>query len=519
MTKDYAIAQLWIGGALTYMEQLCAVSFRDAGHHVKMYTYGEVQNIPDGIEICDANEIMPMGPVIAHKRTGSPAPQADKWRYNMLAKTDDQIWADTDAYCVKKFTTPNGHFHGWESQHHINNGVVGLPADSETLAGLIDFTSDEYAIPDWFDPELRAEMARKKAEGNPVHVGEQSWGVWGPQALTHFLHKTGEHKYAMPADALFPVSFKKRRMMLKPNADLSHYITDNTLSIHFWGRRMRMRIIEREGGEPHPDSLIGKLLKKHGIVPSDAPMPKGNPHKPKEAPMIPGTSIPVVENADKRGRGGVNLTDIADEMQQDQGSAKHGFTELYHMLLQPLRNRSLRMVLLGMGGAEDAATGRSGTVPMWLKYLPKARITGIDEHDYPKTDDERLTKLSCNLNKRDEIAALAQEMDAPHVVLDDFTHLSHHQQHAFVELFPKLKSGGLYLIEDLRFQPRARENSGYPKTSDLFQGYLQTGGFEHPDPDIQDALNGLRRDISGCFLHQAKWQKERRDQVLVVHKR
>ncbi len=519
MTKDYAIAQLWIGGALTYMEQLCAVSFRDAGHHVKMYTYGEVQNIPEGIEICDANEIMPMGPVIAHKRTGSPAPQADKWRYNMLAKTDDQIWADTDAYCVKKFTTSNGHFHGWESQHHINNGVVGLPSDSETLSGLIDFTSDEYAIPDWFKPALRAEMERKKAAGDPVHVGEQSWGVWGPQALTHFLHKTGEQKYAMPADALFPVSFKKRRLMLKPNLDLSHYITDNTLSIHFWGRRMRMRIIERENGEPHPDSLIGKLLKKHGIVPSDAPMPKSNPHKPKEPVMIPGTSIPVVNSLDKRGRGGVNLTDIADDMKLDQGSQKHRFTELYHMLMQPWRNRALHMVLLGMGDGRLTGRDRSDTVPMWLEYLPKAQITGIDDRRYPDTNDARLTKLTCDLDTRGPIAKLAEDLELAQFVLDDFTHLSHHQQHAFVELFPKLKSGGIYLIEDLRFQPRTRELPGHPKTAELFHGYLKTGGFTHTDPDLQDALNALRADISGCFLHQAKWQKDRRDQVLVVHKR
>jgi predicted methyltransferase len=519
VAKDYAIAQLWIGGALTYMEQLCAVSFRDAGHHVKMYTYGEVGNIPDGIEICDANEIMPMDTVIAHKRTGSPAPQADKWRYNMLAKTDDQIWADTDAYCVKAFATPNGHFHGWESQHHINNGVVGLPSDSETLAGLIDFTSDEYAIPDWFNEDLKEEMRQKKAAGNPVHVGEQSWGVWGPQALTHFLHKTGEHKYAMPVDALFPVSFKKRRMMLKPNTDLSNYITDNTLSIHFWGRRMRMRIIEREGGEPHPDSLIGKLIKKHGIVPSDAPMPKSNPHRPAEPTMIPGTAIPVVTNADKAGRGGVNLTDIADELGLDQGSQKHSFTELYHMLLNPMRGRSLHMALLGLGGAQDAGRGESTTAPMWLRYLPKAQITALDEVTYPKTHDPRLSQLQTGFDTRSEIAQTVAGLDKLDLVLDDATHVSHHQQNAFVELFPKLKSGGLYIIEDLRFQPKARESSGFPKTSWLFQGYLRDGGFTHPDPAMQEALNALRVDISGCFIHQAKWHKDKRDQVLVVHKR
>jgi predicted methyltransferase len=354
-------------------------------------------------------------------------------------------------------------------------------------------------------------MRQKKAAGDPVHVGEQSWGVWGPQALTHFLHKTGEHKYAMPIESLFPISFKKRRMMLKPNMDLSHYVTDNTLSIHFWGRRMRMRIIERENGEPHPDSLIGKLIKKHGIVPSDAPLPKSNPHRPKEPKMIPGTSIPEVTNADRQGRGVLNLTDLADARGLDQGSAKHGFTELYQMLLNPLRGRAIHMGLLGL--SEPAA------VDMWLEYLTKAKLTGIDADAFAGDRNERLKTIRATSDSVETLERAAQNSDPFDVILDDASHASHHQQHAFSALFPKLKSGGLYIVEDLRFQPKALEKSGYPRTAVLFQGYLREGGFAHPNADIQESLNSFREDISGCFIFQAKWHKDKRDQILVVHKR
>jgi hypothetical protein len=510
LAPEYQIAQLWIGGNLSYMEQLCAASFRDAGHHVKMYTYGDVGNIPDGIEIADANEIMPLGNVIAHKRTGSPAPQADKWRYNMLAKCDRTIWADTDAYCVKKFSSENGHFHGWESPHHINNGVVGLPKDSETLAGLIDFTSDEYAIPDWFNEDLKAEMQEKKAAGNPVHVGEQSWGVWGPQALTHFLHKTGEHKYAMPIEALFPVSFKKRRLMLKPNLDLGEYITDNTLSIHFWGRRMRMRIIEREGGEPHPESLIGRLLKMHGIVPADAPLPKKNPHKAKEETPAQKVVIPA------RTKRAANLTDMADARGLDQGSKKHRFAELYNMLLHPYRGRAIKMGLLGLGDIED---GVSREIDMWMEFLPKAHIYGLDWRDGVKAPDPRVTIGKTGFETVQELREASAELPELDVVLDDATHASHHQQNAFLAIFPKVKSGGLYMIEDLRFQPKDLERDDAVKTAALFRKYLKDGEFDHPDAAISGQLNAMKSEFSGCFMFQAKYQKDRRDQILVVHKR
>ena len=52
-----------------------------------------------------------------------------------------------------------------------------------------------------------------------------------------------------------------------------------------------------------------------------------------------------------------------------------------------------------------------------------------------------------------------------------------------------------------------------------FQHYLHEGYFDHLDQTMAEALNAVRQDTSGCFLHQAKWHKEKRDQVLVVHKR
>ena len=109
----------------------------------------------------------------------------------MLEQNDRMILADTDAYCVKTFETPNGHFYGWESEKHINGGVLGLPKDSDTLRELLEYTTDEFAIPSWYGPEYERELEEKKAAGNPVHASEQPWGVWGPHAVTHFLHKTG----------------------------------------------------------------------------------------------------------------------------------------------------------------------------------------------------------------------------------------------------------------------------------------------------------------------------------------
>lgn len=273
MSCHYRIGALWIGGNLSYLEQLCLKSFIDQGQAVRLYTYEGIDNAPEGVELADANEVMPQAGILHHGRTGSPALHSDVFRYRMLAQHDDMIWADTDAYCVKPFTTDNGHFYAWESNTGLNGGVLGLPRDSKTLAALLDFTSDEFNIPPWLSRKERADYEARKAAGNPVSAVDMGWGAWGPTALTYFLKTTGEVRNALPRVALYPFAFKDRRMMLRPNVKIEDYVTPETFSIHLYGRRMRARLLSHEGGFPKPRSVLGGLLKKHGIDPTAAPLP------------------------------------------------------------------------------------------------------------------------------------------------------------------------------------------------------------------------------------------------------
>jgi len=271
------IGALWMSNPLSFLEQLCLKSFVDAGHEVVLFHYDDIPNVPDGVQMADAAEILPKDGFLVHERTGSPALHSDVFRYRMLRAHKGMIWADTDAYCVKPFETRTGHFFGWESETQINGGVLGLPTDSEALAGLLDFTTDEFAIPEWASGGYLDKLIEAREAGTPMHVSEQPWGVWGPHAVTHFLKKTGEAKYALPQEGLYPVPYGQRRVMLRPDFDTSRYITPGTYSIHFYGRRMRSRILSVDDGIPQPTSLIGKLLTKHGIDPHAAPIARRRP--------------------------------------------------------------------------------------------------------------------------------------------------------------------------------------------------------------------------------------------------
>ena len=87
------LGSLWIGGNLSWLEQLCIRSFLDHGHEVTLYTYEGVTNAPAGTRIADANALFPATAFITHRASGSPAYHADAFRYRMIAETG-LAWID-----------------------------------------------------------------------------------------------------------------------------------------------------------------------------------------------------------------------------------------------------------------------------------------------------------------------------------------------------------------------------------------------------------------------------------------
>ena len=222
----------------------------------------------------------------------------------------------------------------------------------------------------------------------------------------------------------------------------------------------------------------------------------------------------------------VNLTDLADEYGSDKGSTKHRYTELYHLLFSPYRQRKINFLEMGLliGGPEhgidkDRETLDLPSIRMWLEYFPKAHIHGLDISDFAWFEHERFSFHRCDMDNRSNLKKAATSMPALDIVVDDASHASHHQQNAFLEIFPQLASGGIYVIEDLRWQPDAYEMKGITKTAALLRSFIDDRKFRHTDSAVADAFNGLLPDISACIVHPVKYQKSRRDQVAVIHKR
>lgn len=272
MAELPTVATLWIGERLSWFEQLSLKSFVDAGHETLLYTYQPMENVPTGVVLRDAREVFPGDEIIRHKRTGSPAIHADLWRLHLMQQTD-YIWVDSDVLCVRPFDFDTPFVFGIEKPGVVCNAVMRLPSDSATLAGLMDFIADPYAIGPWLKRPQRAELEAAKAAGQPVHFSEQAWGLTGPAALTHYLKESGEWDHALPQDAFYPVPFPERNKIIRTHGQIEqNFLTAQTYAVHLWARRMKPRLAEQENNRPRPGSYLAKALTRHGIDPAAAPI-------------------------------------------------------------------------------------------------------------------------------------------------------------------------------------------------------------------------------------------------------
>ncbi|MEZ4755668.1 MAG: class I SAM-dependent methyltransferase [Flavobacteriales bacterium] len=126
---------------------------------------------------------------------------------------------------------------------------------------------------------------------------------------------------------------------------------------------------------------------------------------------------------------------------------RHYYTQHYQVLLGPLRTRPLRMLEIGVGGYTDPRAG-GGSLRMWKRYFPKARITALDLYDKSWWEEPR---IRIHQGSQTDIAVLDRivKEDGPFdLIIDDGSHVSTHIIATFEHLFPSLKDGGHYIIED-----------------------------------------------------------------------
>lgn len=189
------------------------------------------------------------------------------------------------------------------------------------------------------------------------------------------------------------------------------------------------------------------------------------------------------------------LSQLADHFGSDKGSVhgdRHRFAQIYDLVLKDRRDSVRKVAELGLarGPHENpAAAVRIGaTAPsmaMWRAYFPQAQLYGFDIADFSAlaATPPGFAFLQGDGGSVNDLQAFARLIGSDvDLIVDDASHASYHQQLALRELFPTLRSGGYYIVEDLHFQPPELEWS-LPlvhKTAEWLEALRQGQGLLSP---------------------------------------
>jgi SAM-dependent methyltransferase len=141
-----------------------------------------------------------------------------------------------------------------------------------------------------------------------------------------------------------------------------------------------------------------------------------------------------------------------DKQTNSQGQAVyHGYTTYYKQLFDNIRTNKMNVLEIGV---REGASHK-----MWEEYFENSVIYGVDNlSDIAITDEMKSNYVNSLQTERIKIFigdqsdekfmtdSLPSEFD---IIIDDGSHRSWHQQKTLNFMFKKLKSGGIYVIEDL----------------------------------------------------------------------
>ena len=106
------------------------------------------------------------------------------------------------------------------------------------------------------------------------------------------------------------------------------------------------------------------------------------------------------------------------------------------------------MLEIGIGGY-DAIDGGGESLRMWKHYFRRGLIYGLDIFTKTGIEESRLGVVQGDQGDEQFLDSMARELGPFDIIIDDGSHMSHHIIASFNALFPHVRPGGIYVIEDL----------------------------------------------------------------------
>ncbi len=229
------IQSLWIGGALSPVEQLSIASFLAHGHEYHLFAYGAVEHLPRGAVLEDAAAILPEAAIFQYRKYPSYSAFSNFFRYKLLLEKGGW-WVDTDVVCLKPFAFPEPYVFASERLHGSDvatSAVIKVPAGSDLMA---------------FSWHLC------QACTDPAGA---AWGQYGPKLMARAIEKFSLDCYRKPAAVFCPLAFDEWESVLAPG---EIGFGPETHALHLWNEMWRRA--GHDKANPYRSDCVYERLKR-----------------------------------------------------------------------------------------------------------------------------------------------------------------------------------------------------------------------------------------------------------------
>ena len=155
----------------------------------------------------------------------------------------------------------------------------------------------------------------------------------------------------------------------------------------------------------------------------------------------------------------MTLNDLANKHGTDKGDGnydRHNYAHTYDSLISAIKTSPLRMLEIGIWDPRNPGA----SMRMWREFLPDAEIFGIDVNVgcLVLQDECKMIVHIANQGNAEALKRIGKEIGPLDFIIDDGSHIAVHQKTSFDVLWPLIKPGGFYAIEDLHApQSEAKE--------------------------------------------------------------
>jgi len=200
------------------------------------------------------------------------------------------------------------------------------------------------------------------------------------------------------------------------------------------------------------------------------------------------------------------LTELGKIYGTDKADQTHTFNNLsyldvYEKYFQEYRNENISILEIGVRSGDSLRT--------WKSYFKHGEIYGIDIDPSSKEFEEKRIKIE--IGSQDNISFLQTcfgEETKFDIIVDDGSHVNNLTIKSFEHLFNnRLKSGGIYIIEDLR--------ASYRKLQTDFNVMESWPGMKYNDPSIN--FDNVRKDMDNFFIEKIKKLDHLHGNILCLH--